>query len=92
MCEELGDEGMMTNYVEEKGNASLCSVETTEGCSEKQSTYIGKFKGKSVEEIDAQIRRLEGMEGQLMKPELKAWLVQRKKILKQLIPVSKDEL
>lgn len=87
MCDELGDEEMMEAYIEEAGNTSLCTLEGA-GCNEKEKTYIGKMKAKTVDECKAQLTRLEGMEGNSMKPELKQWMVKRKKILKQLVAAA----
>jgi len=84
MCDELGNEDIMTEYVEEYGNASLCAVDTEKGCDEKEIGYIAKMKSKSDEELKAQIERLESMEGSSMTPDLFKWLKKRKKILNQL--------
>lgn len=92
MCDELGDENMLTAYIEEYGNTSTCSVETAQGCGEREVGYIEKMKGKSKEEQKAQLDRLVEMEGSSMKPDLLAWLKQRKKILKQLVAAGGDEL
>lgn len=92
MCEELGDEEMMTAYIEEYGKTSMCSVETGAGCDEKEKNYIEKVKAMSAEEQSSQLKRLEGMAGGSMKPDLKRWLIKRKKILSQLVPESIDEL
>jgi len=85
MCEELGNEDYMQEYVEEAGNTSLCSVETGEGCDSRSLGYIEKMKDKSAEIQKKQFDRLEAMEGDSMKAELKDWLKRRKKILKQLL-------
>jgi len=92
MCEELGDEEMMTAYIEEYGKTSMCSVETGSGCDEKEMGYIEKAKAMSAEEQSSQLKRLENMAGGTMKPDLKRWLIKRKKILSQLVPESSDEL
>lgn len=91
MCDELGDDDMMAAYVEEYANTSTCSAETGEGCGERQVEYLEKMKAKSNEEKKAQLERLDKMQGSSMKPELLAWLKQRKKILKQLVALG-DEL
>jgi len=61
-----------------------CLLENTDGCSTKEKEFLDKWKAKSAEEIGAQKARLQGMTGSSMKPELRAWLVQRLNILKQL--------
>mmetsp|Transcript_22472 Transcript_22472/g.53037 ORF Transcript_22472/g.53037 Transcript_22472/m.53037 type:complete len:141 (+) Transcript_22472:288-710(+) len=61
-----------------------CSVEDGVGCTEKEKTYIEKMKAKASEDRVKQIKRLEGMAGDSMKAELKAWLRQRLHILRAL--------
>jgi len=93
MCQELGNEDNMVDYVEEYSNAALCSVADNKGCSEKEIAYITKMKAKPDSDVIAQITRLESMEGSSMTSELLKWLKQRKKILKQLAAAGgSDEL
>ena len=61
-----------------------CTVADTAGCTEKETTYMGKMQAKSAEDVAKQLTRLEGMKGGSMKPDLKKWLLQRIAILKQL--------
>lgn len=88
MCDELGDEDAMIEYIEEYGNTSTCNVVSKEGCGDRQIGYIEKMKVKSMEDITNQLERLEKMEGASMKPDLLKWLKQRKKILSQLVEVG----
>lgn len=90
MCEELGDDELMTAYVEEYGGTSLCDATSEAGCNEKEKGYIKKMKEKSAEDQLAQLKRLENMAESKMKPSLLSWLKKRKTILKQLVP--HDEL
>lgn len=84
MCDELGDEKYMEDYVMEMGGVNACSIVDGEGCSEKENKYIAKMKNdKTAEYRSAQITRLEGMQGGKMKPELAKWISQRIGILKQ---------
>lgn len=85
MCQELGNEDHMIDYVEEYGDTSLCSIATEKGCDEKEIGYIAKMKSKTDEELKSQVERLESMEESSMTPELFKWLKQRRKILKQLV-------
>ena len=91
MCDELGDYDYMVEYVEEAGNTSLCSVDGT-GCDDRSAAYMNKMKTKSKDEKEAQLRRLEGMEAQDMKDDLKEWVRMRKRLLKTLIATHDDEL
>lgn len=84
MCDELGDQKMMDEYVEEYGKTSICSVDTKEGCDEREVKYIAKMASKSSAEVASQLARLEKMQDASMKPELLVWLQKRKKILRQL--------
>ncbi len=91
MCDELGDNEMMTAYVEEYGQTSLCSVKDGNGCSTKEKGYIEKMSPKPAEELQKQLQRLEGMNPKAMKAELGDWVVKRKKILRGLVALN-DEL
>ena len=93
MCDELGDEEMLMAYVEEAGDTALCSVKEGAGCDDREKSYIEKMKGKTSDDWSAQLERIEKMEGSSMKPELKQWMLKRKKILRQLVSAgSGDEL
>jgi len=95
MCEELGDDKYMTEYVTESGFTSTCDVATSEQCNDKEVDFIAKWKGKPAEEIAGQVTRLQGMTAKSMKPELKAWVGQRLNALVQLAASAeapKDEL
>jgi hypothetical protein len=93
MCQELGNEEYMIGYVEEYGKIFVCDAGTGEGCSEKEVAYIAKMKAQTGDEISVQIERLESMDESSMTSDLFKWLVQRKKILKQLVGAGgSDEL
>jgi|Transcript_4086 hypothetical protein len=83
MCDELGNDEHMQNYVMDAGSTSLCSTETLVGCSDKEKKFIETFKTKSAEDVQKQIDRLTGMAAKPMKEDLKKWLSQRLAILKQ---------
>jgi len=92
MCDELGKDEHMTEYVEAYGKTSLCAAESLKGCGEKEVEYIGKMKARVADDQKKQLERLEGMDGSAMKPELKDWLDKRIKILKQLTSAPTGEL
>jgi len=94
MCSELLKDEYMQGHIMETAGVSLCSIETLEGCSDKEKDFIGKWAGKSADDVAAQLKRLESMESGAMKPELRKWLTQRKAVLKQYAKKldSKDEL
>lgn len=85
MCQELGDDDMMTQYVEESGKTSLCDTVTGSGCSDREKGYIDKMKGNCINDNKAQYKRLDTMGNNSMKAELKQWISKRKRILTQLI-------
>lgn len=92
MCDELGDYDYMVEYVEEAGQTSLCAIDGT-GCDERAAAYMEKMKERSKEDQEAQLQRLEGMEGQNMKEDLKKWIRMRKRMLRALIDTyDEDEL
>lgn len=73
----------LKSFVEEKLEIK-CDVANPTECSEKEQEYITKMKAKSSADRTKQITRLEGMAGDSMKAELKAWLLQRLHILRAL--------
>lgn len=90
MCDELGDLNMMMDYIEEAASTSLCALDGT-NCDDKSLAYLEKMKVKSQGEIESQLARLRGMEGNSMKQELKDWLKKRIKLL-VLLAANHDEL
>jgi len=90
MCDVLGNEETMEQYVVDIGGGSLCSVSDGAGCGEKELGFIEKWKAKGADDVTKQLERLNGMSSKPMKKELMQWLKQRIAILKQLD--SKDEL
>jgi len=91
MCDELGPKNeYMMEYIEEAGKTSLCALDGT-GCNEKSMKYMEKFKAKTKAEQEAQLLRLQSMEGDSMKADLKDWLKTRMRLLNNLI-ASHEEL
>lgn len=73
----------LKSFVEETLEVK-CDVKSPTECSEKEKAYIEKMKAKSKDDRVKQIARLEGMAGESMKADLKAWLRQRLHILRSL--------
>lgn len=95
MCDELGPKNeYMHMHIEEAGGTSLCNANKPEtGCSDKQKDFITKWGGKSKDDLQKQVERLNGMvdkDGASMKPEALTWAKQRLSIVKQLH--KRDEL
>jgi protein disulfide-isomerase A6 len=61
-----------------------CDVKSGDGCTDKEKKYIEKMISKGSDDRVKQIKRLEGMAGDSMKAELKAWIRQRLHILRIL--------
>lgn len=94
ICDELGQDSYMQAYVEEYGSTSLCSLaDDFSGCSEKEVAFATKWKEEPGDAVLAQLKRLQGMAGNSMKPELKKWLGQRVSMLSQIASgLPKEEL
>ena len=92
MCEELKDIQYMQAYVEEAGSTALCNVETRKGCSAKAGEFVDKWQGKTADEIQAEHKRLSGMDPNSMTGDKKAWMMQRQTLLKQLAKTGGAEL
>lgn len=61
-----------------------CNIQNPADCSDKETKYLEKMKAKSSADRQAQISRLSSMKDDLMKADLKQWLVQRLRILTAL--------
>ena len=62
MCDELGNQSHMNNYITSAGKTSLCSIITGKGCSEKESKFIANWKVKSSTVIEKEYERLNTMQ------------------------------
>lgn len=85
------DAESLKKFTEDTLEPKCDAVNDPTTCTEKEQKYITKQTGKSTEDLQKQVLRLEGMAGSSMKPELKAWIMQRIRILKQLAPAEAAE-
>lgn len=92
MCDELGDESYMEDYVLEAAGITLCDVVTEVGCTDKEKEFAKKYAGKPAAELNTQLQRLDNMNAKKMTRDLATWVKQRKAILKSLIKNSGGEL
>lgn len=95
MCDELGSDSYMNQYVTEAGATSLCNLAEGSDCTEKELGFRDKWLDKPATELDGQVTRLRSMAAGSMKPELREWLGQRLNILVQLAgkaSAPKDEV
>lgn len=73
--------------------AVRCDPKTLAGCSEQESTFIGKVGAWSPAQLQTESDRLGKMNVAHMKPELAAWISRRRTILGKLLAAdSKQEL
>merc|ERR1711968_40577 len=66
-----------------KGNkvdAITCDPATGTGCNDKEKAFVEKMKSKDAEAL----KRLQGMNGSSMKPELQAWMARRINVLTKM--------
>ena len=82
--------------------ALRCDADTQEECNEKEKKYIDKITSAShrIQKVNAEggdgygkeIKRLQGMVGKKLKPELVNWVERRLNILRQLAEQAKSDL
>jgi len=61
-----------------------CLTSDPKDCSDKEKTFMDKMKAAGKDDVEKQLKRLQGMAGGSMKADLKKWVMQRIAILKQL--------
>jgi len=84
MCDELGKDEYMDEYIMEAGNTFLCNAENLLGCNEKEQKFIETWKEKTPEEVSKELARIEGIKTAKMSNDQKSWFVARVRALKQL--------
>lgn len=90
VCDELGDDHMMLDYVERVGKTVLCDQDG-KNCSDKEKLYIEKKRNvKDVDELEDEMERLQGLLANGLSGELKEWNFRRQRILRQFITNLKD--
>merc|ERR1712159_986262 len=67
-----------------KVDAITCEPSTQEGCNDKEKAFIEKMKGSPAEKLKKELKRLQGMNGGSMKPELQAWMQRRINVLTKM--------
>jgi hypothetical protein len=77
--------GMLKAVKGYAGSFMKCVVASPDTCSEKEVKFIELMKKKSKEDWEKQVTRLTKMAGGDMKADLKQWLWQRLRILKQML-------
>merc|ERR1711934_867008 len=67
-----------------KVDAVTCDPSTLEGCNDREKSFIEKMKGSDAEKLKKELKRLQGMSGGSMKPELQAWMMRRINVLTKM--------
>ena len=89
ICDELGNNDMLNEYIFEAGNTSFCKItDESFGCDDREVNFIKKMKNKSHDERKMQLERLVQMQDSPMKEDLKKWLLKRKRILQQFVTLE----
>lgn len=95
MCQELGDVMRMIDYVVDAGGSFLCDIYSASDCTEKEMEYVQKIISEKKHEdgvwLNEQLQRLQSMDTQSMKFELKEWNWRRILILRQFIDEMEDD-
>merc|ERR1711934_221572 len=68
----------------DKVDAITCDPASLEGCNDKEKAFIEKMKAKDAEALKKELKRLQGMDGKQMKPELQAWMQRRINVLTKM--------
>jgi len=72
--------------------ARVCNPKTKEDCTDKEKAYADKMISAGADKVTTEVARLKGMKEGDMKPDKKAWLLQRIAILDRLAADGKGEL
>lgn len=78
----------------DKVPALKCSISDTTDCNDKEKAYITKTQakiGSDAAAIAKELKRLQGMTGKKMSPELTNWLFRRVKILEQMTEAAQEK-
>merc|ERR1711998_344587 len=68
----------------DKVDAITCDPSSLEGCNDKEKAYVEKMKTKDAEGLKKELKRLQGMNGNSMKPELQTWMARRINVLTKM--------
>merc|ERR1712216_856615 len=61
-----------------------CEPSTLAGCNDKEKAFVEKMKSKDGEALKKELKRLQGMNGGSMKPELQQWMQRRIVVLTKM--------
>jgi len=72
--------------------AVKCDVKTLSNCNPSETGYVHKKKKNTLAELDAEVKRLNGMQAKKMGKDQKDWLAKRLTLLQRLQVAKKEEL
>jgi hypothetical protein len=72
-------------------NALTCRVDATEGCDERESTYVEKVKAWKATKVASEVNRVHTILQKPMSDELRDWARRRVHILQQLVVVEGEK-
>ena len=75
----------------ESVEALKCDAATGESCNDQERTFIEKMKLRESAALAKELKRVTGMQGAKMTPDLKAWISRRIFILKQMVGEQNPE-
>merc|ERR1712054_692647 len=68
----------------DKKPALTCDPATLDGCDDKEKAFVEKMKAATPDKLKAELKRLTGMNGSSMKPELQQWMMRRINVLTKM--------
>merc|ERR1711998_775685 len=68
----------------DKKPAMTCDPASLDGCNDKEKAFVEKMKAATPEKLRAELKRLQGMSGKSMKPELQQWMMRRINVLTKM--------
>merc|ERR1719399_579241 len=68
----------------DKKPAITCDPTSLDGCNDKEKAFVEKMKAKDAEALKKELKRLQGMNGGSMKPELQVWMARRINVLTKM--------
>merc|ERR1711998_469851 len=68
----------------DKKPAMTCAPASLDGCNDKEKAFVEKMKAATPEKLRAELKRLQGMSGKSMKPELQQWMMRRINVLTKM--------
>merc|ERR1711998_475156 len=68
----------------DKKPAITCDPTSLAGCNDKEKGFVEKMKAATPDKLKSELKRLQGMSGKSMKPELQQWMMRRINVLTKM--------